>query len=72
MEYEAAAALAEINDTTSSTTYYYFCEAAPGALASAPVWRISRYTLATGRTQWADGNEAFDNVADNRTTLIYL
>lgn len=72
MEYITDTALAEINDTYTDPSYYYFCEAAPGTLDNEPKWRISRYTLATKRTQWADGNEAFDNVADNRTTLTYI
>ena len=64
--------VAEIIDTTTSATYSYFCEAAPGTLASAAAWRISRLTVATGVIQWADGNAAFDNVAANRaTTQVY-
>lgn len=68
----ADAALAEIIDQTTSTVYAYHCEAAPGALSSAALWRISRLTLATGVLQWADGNAQFDNIADNRaTTQVY-
>lgn len=63
---------AEIIDTTTSATYAYHCEAAPGALTSAAVWRISRLTVATGVVQWADGDSGFNNIADNRaTTQVY-
>lgn len=65
-------AYAEIIDTTTSATYNYHCEAQPGTLTSAALWRISRLTVATGIVQWADGNSAFDNIADNRaTTQVY-
>ena len=64
--------LAEIIDTTTSATYSYHCEAQPGTLTSAALWRISRLTVATGILQWADGNSNFDNVADGRaTTQVY-
>jgi hypothetical protein len=64
--------LAEIIDTTTSATYSYHCEAQPGTLTSAALWRISRLTVATGVVQWADGNANFDNIAANRaTTQVY-
>lgn len=62
----------EIIDTTSNVLYNYHCEALPGTLTSAAAWRISRLTLATGLVRFADGNSAFDNIADDRaTTQVY-
>lgn len=64
--------VAEIIDTTSSATYAYHCEALAGSATSAPVWRISRLTVATGVVQWANGDGNFDNIADARaTTQVY-
>lgn len=65
------AALAEIIDQTTTAGYTYMCEALPGAATSAAAWRISRLATATGVVQWADGNAAFDNIADNRASLSY-
>lgn len=64
------ASLASIIDSTTTAGYTYFCDAAPGSLSSAAVWRISRMSSA-GVTQWADGNANFDNIADNRASLTY-
>jgi hypothetical protein len=64
--------MAEIIDTTTSATYYYHCEAAPGTITTDAAWRISRFTVATGVLQWADGNGKFDNAASTRaTTQVY-
>ena len=65
-------AFAELIDDYTSATYTYICEASPGTLTSAASWRIQRITNATGRTEWADGDANFDNIADNRaTTVVY-
>lgn len=73
MKYMAVgdAAFAEIIDQTTTAGYTYMCEALPGTLTSAATWRISRLTMATGVVLWADGNAAFDNIADNRAALSY-
>ncbi len=48
--------------------------AAAGAAASAPVWAIQKVSRRGNVTlySWADGNENFDNVWDDRLTLNYL
>lgn len=55
--------------TTPGTTY--ICEAYPGTLSSAAKWRIQKLVSATGVITFADGNAAFDNIADNRAALAY-
>lgn len=67
-----AAPMARIVDTTVANTTY-ICEAAPGTSASVANWRISR-TVVSGTvttTTWAGGFAAFDQVANNRTSLTY-
>lgn len=59
------------DDTTSSASYSYSCEAPVGTATSAAGWRISRYEYATGKTMYADGDTAYDNVADDRVSLTY-
>jgi hypothetical protein len=58
-------------DDYSSSSYIYICEALAGSATSNAVWKIFRITLATGLLQWADGDNNFDNVADDRTSLSY-
>lgn len=37
-----------------------------------PVWQIKKLDYTTGVVvRWADGNSNFDNVWDDRTTLLY-
>lgn len=64
-------ALSEIHDSTTTAGVVYHCQAVPGALTNAAVWRIKRTTTASGRVEWAAGTGAFTQVADNRATLIY-
>jgi hypothetical protein len=55
-------------------TVAYLCEADPGALTSAAVWRIQKLTFGVDgdvTIQWADGDPNFDNIADNRASLTY-
>lgn len=53
-------------------TYMYLGYASPGADESAAVWRIGRFTLANvSGMMWADGDVAFDNVWDDRASLVY-
>lgn len=60
----------------SSGGYTYIAEAAPGADATAAVWRCQKVDEATGTTTWADGNGNFDNIPDaagaNLVSLTYL
>jgi len=60
-----------IDDTQSSDTHSYFCEAPVGTATSAAGWRCSSYEYATGYTKYADGDTAYDNVADDRASLTY-
>lgn len=56
--------------TTASVTYV--CEAPIGTATSSAAWRIKKIDETTGMViKWADGNESFDNVADNRASLTY-
>lgn len=52
-------------------TYTYIGEAQPGALTSAASWRIKRMTNSDSTIVWADGNNSFDNIWDNRASLTY-
>lgn len=49
--------------------------ATPGSATSAAVWRIIKIVYDTNdnplQVLWADGNEAFDNIWDNRAALAY-
>lgn len=56
--------------TTASMTYV--CEAPLGTATSAASWRIKRIDETTGLViKWADGDESFNNVADDRASLSY-
>jgi len=53
--------------------YQYHGRAVPGELTSAASWQIKRWNL-TGDpvvTEYADGDNSYDNVWDNRTSLSY-
>ena len=51
-----------------------------GANTASAVWKIKKYFWDTGvggaqvfiEEAWADGNELFDNVWDDRATITYL
>lgn len=70
--YFVTAPLASIVDSSTTAGAVYTCEAAPGSLSSAAVWRISKKVTATGVTTWANGDGNFDNIADNRAALTYV
>lgn len=58
-------------DEVGTTTYLGYAE--PGSLTSASVWAIKRI-IETGNDvsiTWADGNNSFDNIWDNRLALTY-
>lgn len=73
---EADMVFAQQIDKVSSTTYRG--EALPGTLTSAAKWRIRRIIEGTGPDKgdfsitWADGNDNFDNIWDNRLSLTYI
>ena len=52
----------------------YVGDSVPGTAASEGAWRIKRLTeTATLLTiQYADGDQDFDNVWDNRASLTYI
>jgi hypothetical protein len=61
----------QLDQVDSSTTY--LGEAEPGSATSSAVWRIKKI-VETGpdvAITWADGNESFDNIWDNRLSLSY-
>ena len=57
----------------ASSTVAYVGLAPIGSSPSSPVWQIRKldYTLGVD-IKWADGNQSFDNVWDDRTFLTYL
>lgn len=63
--------LAKLIDDFTSADYLYVCLAPIGTATSASAWKISRMENSTGLITWADGNNSFDNVADNRASLTY-
>ena len=60
----------------SSTTVNYLGESSFGAVTSEACWRITRLTFsgtnnADIAVEYADANDNFDNVWDNRAILTY-
>ena len=51
----------------------YLGEAAPGSATSAAAWRIRHLDMSSGdlAVTWADGNDSFDNIWNNRLSLSY-
>lgn len=62
---------AVIIDETSSTTYTYFGFAVPATATSAAKWKVKRLTNSTSTFTWADGDDQYDNIWDNRASLSY-
>ena len=60
-----------VDDASSTVTYVG--EAAINSSDSLPVWRIKKLeSLGTILAiRWADGNQNFDNIWDNRVSLTY-
>lgn len=56
-----------------SSTVNYVGEASFGAATSAAVWRIKKITYSGSSLNitWADGNDEYDNIWDNRASLSY-
>lgn len=63
-------------DTVSTAGVTYVGKSTIGTATSSPSWQIMKMdetgTPVTLITTWADGNDLFDNVWDNRTSLTYL
>lgn len=58
---------------SSNDPLLYLAEASPGSLTSESVWRIARINVAVGvAIQWANGNNSFVNVWDDRASLTYI
>lgn len=56
---------------STSLNFFYTGAAIPGSLTSAAVWKISRYNMAAGLIEYANGNENFINEYDERENLSY-
>lgn len=52
-------------------TYTYIGHAEPGTATAASAWRIKRLTNSNSSVVWADGDGDFDNVWDDRVSLVY-
>ena len=49
-----------------------------GASGASAIWKVKKYTWTAGSTEqimtaelWANGNELYDNIWDNRASLSY-
>ena len=60
-----------VDASVEGTTY--IGESKPGTAVSSPLWRVKKIVTATGITSitFADGNDFFDNVWDDRGSLTY-
>lgn len=62
----------DLNLDEASATISYVGQAAPGSSAAAAVWRIKRIDSTSGIIiTWADGNDAFDKIWNDRATYTY-
>lgn len=58
---------------TANSDYIYIGSASIGTATSASLWQIKRVNLSTTeiKIQYADSDSNFDNIWDNRASLIY-
>ena len=56
---------------SANLQYLYTGSADPGSATSAAVWRISRYDFSNGIILYADGDQLYDNIYDDRETITY-
>lgn len=63
-----------VNLDQADANTLYIGEAPISSDEAEPVWRIRRFsTSGTVQTmKWADGDQLFDNIWDNRASLTYL
>lgn len=61
-------------DDTSTASVTYIGKAAIGSSSASALWQIQKIDESASPTTitWADGNDLFDNIWDNRLTLNYL
>lgn len=63
----------QFNQNSSNTAILYTGEAVIGASTASPVWRICKIDTSDGvNIKYADGDEQFDNIYDNRESLTYV
>lgn len=65
------AGYSEIYDSTTTSGFMYICQAEPGSIATASVWRIQRIDLNSGSVTWADGVSSFTKEASLRASYAY-
>lgn len=71
LKYTQGVPLATRVDAASSTVTY-IGNAAPGTATSSALWRVKKIDTSSGTAiTFADGNDLFDNVWDNRASLSY-
>lgn len=59
-------------DDTTTENVTYLGKAIPGSANGDPVWQIQKIDETAGTViTWADGNDNFDNIWNNRASLIY-
>lgn len=60
-------------DDTSTASVTYIGKAAIGSSSASALWQIQKIDESASPTTitWADGNDAFDNIFNNRTSLTY-
>lgn len=60
-------------DDYTNASYVYICSTYDlTALTSEAKWTVKRITISTGLTQYADGDDLPNNIADNRASLTYV
>jgi len=58
-------------DEVTGTTYLGYCFKTP--VTSKAIWKIKRVTKSgtVTTTMWADGDKLYNNIWDNRASLVY-
>lgn len=71
-QFDGGESLQELIDQANATTTY-FGTALSGEATSAATWRIQRMSVSGTVTtfSWANGNDQYDNVWDDRASLTY-
>lgn len=59
-------------DTTTTANVIYVGFAVPGGLNASAVWRIMSVNTSTNEVTWADGDDSYDNVWNDRASLTYV